>query len=89
MQSLLTKPPKIKVAPKQNLVPELDGPTKSSDNIDEKVSTLLRFVRQRKKIKEGREKKRKLKRSAYWSRHWSNETFGGEVPSTKHWSLRK
>ena len=31
MQSLLTKPPKIKVAPKQNLVPELDGPTKSSD----------------------------------------------------------
>ena len=58
MQSLLTKPPKIKVAPKQNLVPELDGPTKSSDNIDEKVSTLLRFVRQRKKIKEGSRKQR-------------------------------
>ena len=58
MQSLLTKPPKIKVAPKQNLVPELDGPTKSSDNIDEKISTLLRFVRQRKKIKEGSRKQR-------------------------------
>jgi hypothetical protein len=41
------------------------------------------------KIKKGRKEKKKIKRSAYWSRHWSMETFGAAGAPPKHWSLKK
>ncbi len=41
------------------------------------------------KVKKGRKEKKKIKRSAYWSRHWSTKTFGAAGTPPAHWSLRK